>query len=96
MARPKGIIKSGVNAGGLAKAALGSIPVVGGVASELFSQLTAQGVPAARALSMSGMSRRRHKGLTYREIRGAVKVLKLVKRFAPAGHKTALKVKRGR
>lgn len=29
---------------------------------------------------------KRRKGLTYNEIRGAVKLLKLVKRFAPAGH----------
>ena len=81
MARPKGVIRGGA----LARAAIGSIPVVGAVASELFSQLTAQGVPPAQAARMAG-KRTRRKGLTYREIKGAVKVLKLVKRFAPAGH----------
>jgi len=34
----------------------------------------------------TAVKHKRKKGLTYNEIRGAVKLLKLVKRFAPAGH----------
>lgn len=37
---------------------------------------------------------KRRKGLTYSEIRGAVKVLKLVKTFAPPGSRPRLRVKR--
>lgn len=37
--------------------------------------------------------KKRHKGLTYNEIKGAMKLLRLVKRFAPPGHRAALRAK---
>lgn len=69
---------------GASAAALGDI--VPGLASGVKSFLQPDG-------SVVHMRRKRHKGLTYNEIRGAMKLLKLVKRFAPAGHRTALRAR---
>jgi hypothetical protein len=66
------------------------------LASSAFNELIGSGVPPAHAARMAGLHRRRGKGLTHSEIRGAIKVLRLVKRFAPAGHHTALRLKRAR
>ena len=85
--KPKGVIakvKSGVV--GALKGGLASIPGIGGAISGAFQGVTADGIPVFR--------KRRHKGLTYNEIKGAMKLLRLVKRFAPAGHHTAMRIKK--
>jgi len=102
--KPKGVIKKGVSKsaksvskGGGVKGVIkkvssvasklpGVAGVVGGVVSAFVDSKTGQ------VVSMGG--RKRHKGLTYREIKGATKVLKLVKKFAPAGSKFKLKSRR--
>jgi len=87
----KGVIapkRSGTLGGKIVGAAASSIPFIGPVVQTLIES----GMAPAQAMRMAG-GRRAKKGLTYNEIRGAVKVLKLVKRFAPAGHRTTLRAK---
>ena len=104
--KPKGVIKkaksktgTSVSKGGGIK---GVIKKVSGMASAVPGVVGAigKGVSVASALfdssgrQVAGGMRKRHKGLTYREIKGATKVLKLVKKFAPAGSKFKLKSRR--
>lgn len=99
--KPKGVIKKSASkpSGSLAKTVKG----VANIASMLPGTVGAVGKVASVASSLLGVTkagepvfgaRRRKRGLTYNEIRGANKVLKLVKRFAPAGSKFKLKSKR--
>lgn len=90
MARPKGTIKGKIASGikGAIGGGISSLPGIGGALSGAISGFNASGNPI--------FHKRKKSGLTHNEIKGALKVLRLVKRFAPAGHRTALRVKRHR
>lgn len=85
MAKPKGVISGAKTALSLAS----MVPGIAGAAAGIVSRVLPDG-------SVMHVRRKKHKGLTYNEIKGAQKLLKLVKKFAPAGHHTALKVRRAR
>lgn len=80
----KGVIKKVSGVASMAPGAIGLVGKAVSLGSALFDNSGRQ---------VSGGGKPRHKGLTYREIKGATKVLKLVKKFAPAGSKFKLKSK---
>jgi len=105
--KPKGVIKkaksksgSSVSKGGGVK---GAIKTGSKILSKAPGVLGSIGKVVSAGASLLGVdsggnpvfgAKRRHKGLTYREIKGATKVLKLVKKFAPSGSKFKLKSRR--
>lgn len=83
MAKMSGVIKGAKTLSRLAS----NIPGIGGLASRAVGAILPDGTPVFR-------NRKRRRGLTYSDIKGATRVLKLVKKFAPAGSRAKLRVKR--
>lgn len=93
---PKGTIKP--KRTGVIERVTGVAGALGGLAgkgSQLISTVAGL-IPRRQAKAEGLVPHRRRKGLTYNEIKGAVKVLKLVKKFAPARSRFAMKFPRHR
>lgn len=83
MAKKSGVITAVRTAANIAQ----SIPGLGGLAARAVSAVLPDGTPVY-------MRRKRRRGLTYSDIKGATRVLKLVKKFAPPGSRAKLRVRR--